>query len=253
MTVAAVVAVPAAPLLLPAASPAQPADVAPAVGQLRAASRKALAALPAVDTVVLLAAGNEPRPHLRDAPTATLASYGLPAVQAPISVDTDLLTALATRGQAARARAGRLDGDLAVLALQIVDAWPDVPLVPAEVPAGADADSLTALAAGLGAAADEVGRRIAVVAAGDLSAARGTTSPGYLVEGATDWDAAAVAAVRAADVAALASLGPEPAAKVQARGWAPLVVLLHVARLAGLTFDTVTELAPRGVGQLVAH
>ncbi len=250
MTVAAVAAVPASPLLLPSASPAQPPEVAPGIAALRDARDDALRSLPAVDTVILVAGGAEALLH--DASVATLASYGLTGVEADLDVDPELLGAVAARGQAPRLRSDRLDGDLAVLALQVAAARPELAVLPATVPVTADADSLGAVATGLARAAADLDRRVAVLGAADLSATRDRTSPGYLVHGAIDWDTAAAAAVRDTDLDALAALGPDEARRVQARGWAPLVVLLHVARTEGLDLTHVTELAPRGVGQLVA-
>jgi aromatic ring-opening dioxygenase LigB subunit len=118
-------------------------------------------------------------------------------------------------------------------------------------PAGRDA--LAASAAGLRGAAEASDRRVAVVAAGDLAATLTTSSPGYLVEGADAWDATAVDAVRATDPDAMTALGPADAARVQARGWAPLVVLLRAAARQDHRFGTVRYHAPRGVGQLVAR
>ena len=247
----AVLAVPAAPLLLPAASPAQPAGAADAVAALRADVMTAISGLPEVDAVVLLAGASEPLVY--DAREATLASYGLPRARADIVVDGSLLAAVSARGQAPRVRSDRLDGDLAVLALLIADRWPGMPLVPVSVAAAADVSSLGAVAAGIVGAADAVGRDVAVVAASDLAATLDETSPGYLVDGAADWDAAAVDAVRTEDVTGMAALGPAEAARVQARGWAPLTVLLHVADQSGASITRVDYHAPRGVGQLVAR
>jgi hypothetical protein len=256
VTVAAVVAVPAAPLLLPAASPGQPADIGDEVARLRACVAAALAGLPPVDAVVLLVPGTTV--EAGSAPLATLGSYGIPSVAAEIVADTALLDVLARATGAEHVRADRLDGDAAVLALLLAEVAERGSTVPSPVatlriPSSAGAETLGGLADVLVDAVDATGRAVAIVATGDLAATLDTSSPGYLVDGAVDWDARAVAAVRDVDADALAGLGPDEAARVQARGWAPLVVLLHVAKRAGLAFADVTELAPRGVGQLVAH
>jgi hypothetical protein len=245
------VAVPSAPLLLPAVSPAQPAAVATAVAELRDAVGRALAPVADVESVILLAAGDEALVH--DANRATLASYGHPGVGSALSHDEELLTAVAARGQIPRVRDDRLDGDLAVLATLVTAIHPAVGLLSVTVPYAAGAGALGATAAGLTGAAASTDRSVAVVAAGDLAATLDTTSPGYLVEGAAEWDAAAVDAVRAGDVEAMAALGPADATRVQARGWAPLAVLLTVADQLQHRFGEVTYLAPRGVGQLVAR
>jgi hypothetical protein len=72
----ALIAVPSAPLLLPAVSPAQPPESAEGVAALREAVDDALQQLADVDTVILLAAGDEALVH--DANRASLASYGRP-------------------------------------------------------------------------------------------------------------------------------------------------------------------------------
>jgi hypothetical protein len=247
----ALIAVPSAPLLLPAVSPAQPPGSAEAVAALRQAVDQALQQLADVDTVILLAAGDEALVH--DANRASLASYGHPEVGAELAHDEELLSAVAARGQIPRVRDDRLDGDLAVLATLVTTAAPDVCLLSVTVPRGAGPAAMAATAAGLTGAAGSTERRVAVVGAGDLAATLDVSSPGYLVEGAADWDAAAIAAFRDGDVDAMADLGPQRAATVQARGWAPLTVLLQVGRRLDRHFTTVTYHAPRGVGQLVAH
>jgi hypothetical protein len=249
VSVSAAISVPAAPFLLPGVSPAQPAAFQGPIAALRDATREALDALDGA-TVVLLAAGDELLLH--DASVATLASYGEPDVTADLTVPTDLLTAISARSQAPRVRSDRLDGDLAVLALQVLTHTPAAAVVPISVPAAANADALSALARGLQAALEEREEPVAVVAAGDLAATLDTSSPGYLVDGAVAWDEEATAAVAASDPTALAALGPEGAAKVQARGWAPLTVLLAIASATDRHLSSTDYHAPKGVGYLVA-
>jgi hypothetical protein len=247
----ALIAVPSAPLLLPAVSPAQPPELVAEVAALRDDVGRALQVIADVDTVILLAVGDEALVH--DASRATLASYGHPGVSAELSHDEELLTAVASRGQIPRVRDDRLDGDLAVLAMLVSSAGPEVCLLSVTVPGAAGPDALAATAVGLSGAAASTDRRVAVVAAGDLASTLGTSSPGYLVEGATEWDAAVVSAFRAADADTLVALGPVEASRVQARGWAPLAVLLRIAEHQRHVFGEVSYHAPRGVGQLVAH
>jgi hypothetical protein len=243
------VAIPAAPLLLPAVSPAQPPELVEPVAALRKDVAGALGGLAGIDSVILLARGDEALVH--DANEATLASYGHPEVRCDLAHDEELLKAVSARGQLPRVRDDRLDGDLAVLATLVTAAVPGVRLLSVTVPA-AGSDALAASAAGLRGAAEASDRRVAVVAAADLAASLTTASPGYLVEGADTWDAAVVEAVRAGDADAMGALGPADAARVQARGWAPLVVLLRVAARQEHRFERVAYHAPRGVGQLVA-
>lgn len=250
MSVRAVAAVPAAPLLLADVSPRQPEDVAGEVARLRAAVDEVLRGLPDVDVIVLIAGGDDAT--LPDGGCVDLAGYGHPQVRADVPVDRELLAAVATRTSTPRVRADVLTGDLAVLSLLVQAARPDATVLPVTVAVTAGAASLGGFAAGLSAAVDATGREVAVVAAGDLSAARETTSPGHLVEGAKAWDEAAVTALAEGDIAAFGQLGPGEARRVVARGWAPLAVLLQVARTADLHLGRTELLAPRGVGQLVA-
>lgn len=250
MTVRAVAAVPAAPLLLPAVAHGLPDHLVDEVTRLRDSVGAALRSLGPVDSVVLLAGGDDGT--LRDGGCVDLAGYGHPQVTSDVPVDRELLAAIATRTGTPRVRADVLTGDLAVLALLVHDALPDAQVLPTAVAYGASGATLGGLAAGVVGGVDAVGRPTAVVAAGDLAATRTTASPGYLVEGAPSWDDDVVAAVAAGDPRALAALGPADARRVAARGWSSLVVLLHVARAAGLRLPTPQLSAPRGVGQLVA-
>jgi hypothetical protein len=250
MSVQAVAAVPAAPLLLPAVSPHQTAAVVDGVAALRASVEATLSGLPQVETVVLLAGGEDAT--LPDGGCIDLAGSGHPHVVADVPVDRKLLAAVATRTGAPRVRADRLQGDLAVLTLLVEEVWPDVRVLPATVAAAAGGATLGGFAAGLLGGVEATGREVAVVAAGDLAATRDTTSPGYLVDGAVGFDDAVLAAVRHTDVGALAALGPGEAARVTARGWAPLLVALHIAHTAGVPVARAEVTAPRGVGQLVA-
>jgi hypothetical protein len=252
VTLDALAVVPAAPLLLPGVSPAQPDDLAPAVTALRADVAAALAGLPTdLRAAVVLACGDELLVHA--AARATLRSYGRPREDVALRLDRPLLAAVGDRGQAPTIQEDDLHGDLAVLALLLAAARPEVAVVPVTVPTLASRGVLDALAAGLVGAAAAVDGSVALVAAGDLAATLDTSSPRYLVEGAADFDAAAVAALRAVDEDAFAALGPAEAGRVQARGWGPLTVALAAAQLAGLSFAEVRYHAPRGVGQVVGR
>jgi hypothetical protein len=274
MTVAGLAAVPAAPLLLASVSAAQPAAVARPLAALRSDVTAAVRALLGAGrrSVVLLAGGEELLVHA--AGSATLASYGRPQAATALALDRALAAAIGDRGQAPSVQEAELHGDLAVLALLVAEAVlaagsdelaadrepasapqaPSPPLVvPVTVPSAASRGVLDGIAAGLVSAAAAVDGKVAVLAAGDLAATLEVTSPGYLVDGAAAFDAATVAALRGGDEAALAALGPREAAHVQARGWAPLTVLLAMARLSGLGVGAVGYHAPRGVGQLVMH
>jgi len=249
--IARVAIVPSAPLLLPAASPGQPDGVAAGVAELRRDVGDAVGSLPEEGTALLLDSGAEALVH--HAEFASLTGYGMPHVQAKVTIDAELLTAVSARGQAPRSRSDRLDGDTSVLALLLAGARPGLAIAPVTIPAGASAVGLGDIAVGLEAAIATVDHPVSVVAAGDLAATLSTSSPGYLVDGATGWDAEVVAAVRAQDAAAVGALGPAAAARVVARGWAPVTVALLLAAAAGIALERVTYAAPCGVGQLTAH
>jgi hypothetical protein len=109
--------------------------------------------------------------------------------------------------------------------------------------------------------------RVALLAMGDGSARRSVSAPGYLDERAAPFDAAVERAVRAADLAALATLDPDLAAELMAVGrpaWQVLAGALgpagaggDPAAAGGLTPGRLrTEIlycdAPLGVAYLVA-
>lgn len=94
--------------------------------------------------------------------------------------------------------------------------------------------------------------RVALLVMGDGSACRTLKAPGYLDERAEPFDAAAAAALGAADIAALENLDTELAAAVQAAGRAPWQVLAGAARGAGLAGELLYDAAPYGVGYFVA-
>lgn len=98
--------------------------------------------------------------------------------------------------------------------------------------------------------------RVALLAMGDGTARRSLSAPGYLDERAAPFDAAVESAVRAGDLAALASLDPELAASLLAAGrpaWQALAGALPNCPSGG---HPETEIlyadAPLGVAYLVA-
>lgn len=250
MTVEHVAIIPAAPLLLPAASPAQPSDIAAAVQELRTHVNQVLHRLPEAGTALLLDAGPESLVHHAD--RASLAGYGIAQAEATLRLDADLLAGVSARGQAPRVRSDRLDGDPAVLALLLAAHRPTLRVAAITVPRGASARGLADIAVGIGSAIDAVAGPVTVIATGDLAATLTERSPGYLVEGAAAWDAAAVDAVERGDRQAFADLGPQEAQRVRAIAWAPIMVALELAGAGDVSFPEVHYLAPRDVGQLVA-
>ncbi len=149
MTVRAVAVVPSAPLLLPAVSERLPEAIADEVAALREAVRAALTGLPDVDTVVLVASGDDAT--LPDGGCATSPGYGHPQVRARTCPSTaSCWRRVATRTGTPRVRADRVDGDLAVLTLLVADdAARTRPSCSATVARGAGAATLGGFAAGV--------------------------------------------------------------------------------------------------------
>ncbi|MFD3543911.1 hypothetical protein ACFWUQ_31020 [Streptomyces sp. NPDC058662] len=94
--------------------------------------------------------------------------------------------------------------------------------------------------------------RVALLVMGDGSACRTLKAPGYLDERAAAFDAAAAAALGAADTTALTALDAGLAAELMAAGRAPWQVLAGAASDAGLGGRLLYEDAPYGVGYFVA-
>lgn len=243
----AVAVVPTAPLLLPAVSPRQPAELVAPVAALRDAVAGTLAGLPGA-VAVLVVAGE--RTEVHRATSVDRTPSGHPQATAAVLLADD--AALRTVAAALDAEvddtevddAAVLDGDLGVLAALHAAACPERPAVGVTVAAPAlDADAVVALRTAL------TDLDACLVVAGDLAATREVTSPGYVVDGAVAVDDAVAAALRAGDLAALREIGAAEAERVQARGWVPLT---WAAAVAGGPFPEVVLVAPRGVGQLVA-
>lgn len=242
-------AVPTAPLLLPAASPAQPPELTAPVAALRVDVAAALDGLG--DTVVAVVAGEALA--VVEPARATLRSYGL-AIERELASDAALAAAVAAALGTDHLPAAELHGDAAVLALLVTDQRPSVPLVVLEVPAAlaASVDEAARVAVAVADAAGVVDGTLAVLAAGDLAATLTTASPGYLVEGAEDHDRAIVAAVRDVDPAALTATSAD-AERFRTRALPALAVLVALHDREGTRPQELTYHAPRGVGQLVVQ
>lgn len=248
--VAGAAVIPGAPLMIPAASPAQPAGVHEPVRVLRDAAADVLRALPPVDVHVLVAAG--PR-GIFDAARASLAPLGVRGAEVDLPVATDAIDDLSRLTQYPMFRGDPLTIEQSVLALQLHAVHGPVAVLPINVPSATDFDVLVTVGASICEAVRDAGLVAAVVVAGDLSAGLDQSSPGHRIEGAQGWDAAVVAAVRAGDLRRLSELGPDEAERVRALGWAPLAVLSGVCAAGRLRPEQVAYGAPRGVGELVAR
>jgi aromatic ring-opening dioxygenase LigB subunit len=140
--------------------------------------------------------------------------------------------------------------DLATLTL-LVDRRE--PVVALEVSASAEFPMLSAVGTSVVQALQEAELTGNLVVAGDLSAGLDEGSPLGQRDGAEDWNARVVESFTNGDAGALAELGPQAAAEVGARGWAPLCVLYGAAESADLRLAVRRYAAPRGVGYVVMN
>jgi hypothetical protein len=233
--------IPAAPMLLDAVTPTPPPELAAGIDRLRAEIAEALAGPPPGPTVVVVAGVT----LAVAAPTsASLASYGHPQASAPVT-PADAAGRLGSALGVEVETGVTASGDDAVLALHLVAHTPAEPVVVVRLPP--DPAAVDAVADALAAGSWRI------VTATDLAATLTLDSPGYIVDGADDWDRAALAAVRDVDLAGLDAIGPGEAERVEARGWAPLRLLVALASRDGQRPSTLHYDAPRGVGQLVVR
>lgn len=246
--VAGAAAVPAAPLLLPEASPDVPDRDREAVLRLRATVEATIAALPEADVVVLVGPG--PR-GFRERARSSLRPLGIATDDVVLPVDSELLTHATRLSQYPVLIGGGLSVENAVLARLVHRDRGEVPVLPVSVAPETEGEVLVNIGASLVEALRDTHRTGIVVATGDLSAALDRTSPRYAVAGAEAWDELVCRAVSTGDVDALSALGPAEAGRVHGRGWGPLTVLAGLAAAARLYpveepgYDVV-----RGVGRL---
>lgn len=237
--------VPSAPVVVPAVAPRIPDAHAEEVRRLREAARDAVEGLPSADAVVLIANGRRgvhARAHV------DLGPLGYPELTRQHPVPRRLLPDITSRTQYAQRPGDDLDVDLAVLALQLPE---DTPVIPIAV-APADGASLAGTGRAVADALLSGDLDVVLLCAGDLSTALHEGSPRYHAPGAEAWDAATVAALREDDLGALTRQGAG-AARVHARSWAPLVVTMAAARAAGLHGHGLAYHVVRGVGHVVGR
>lgn len=260
--------VPTTALLLPGVAGVLPDGV----GEVAKAARSALDGLPPSAVAILLAPGARPAVYLQA--RTTLAGIGRSDLTVEAEVDTEaalqiaaatgwrplrtspLPPSAATPGgpavDAAPVGGAALPVGLAVLAALVQGACPrpGVGVVPVAVCPSAEGDALLRAGGSLTGALE--GRRVVVVAAGDLSAGLTPKAPLTLVEGAQAWEDEVVEVVAGGRLERIARMGPSEAARVGARGWAPLVVLAGICQAAAIGLVVRHHAAPRGVGYLVA-
>jgi hypothetical protein len=233
--------IPSAPLLVDGVG----SGGGPVVDQLRATVARIVGRLPEADVMVLVAAGTA---ALHDTAVADLRGIGHPQVRRHLEACPPAIAALSRITQYPRVRRPRLPLDLSVLALQVDRG---VPVVPLEVPSSAEFGVLAALGTSVVQALEEAGLTGDLVVAGDLSAGLHDGSPLAARPGAVEWDAHLVSLFTHGRSNELDTLGPEDAAVVGARGWAPLCVLHGAAAAASLELAVRRYSAPRGVGYLM--
>lgn len=243
-------AIPAAPLMLPRASPEQPQRMRAQVADLRAGANEVIRRLPDADAVVVVASG--PR-GIYDRGRASLSPLGVEGADVELPVAEEAIEHLCRLTQYPMFRGDALDIGHSALCLQLAAVRPAVAVVPLSVPGTTDFDVLVSVGASIEEAVLDADLSGVMLCAGDLSAGLNESSPGYAIPGAGDWDAAVVEAVKAGELGALRELGPEEASRVQALGWAPLGVLHGACAAARLRPEFVAYAAPAGVGQLVAQ
>lgn len=242
--------IPSAPLLVPGASATMPKELEKVCDAVDAT----LEALPYCDTAVLIAGARSSAQGsgqgLYDAAEATLAGIGRPDIARTAEVHRAAVERITRVTQYPMYRGDVLPLSLSVLALLFGGSQP---LVPMAVPPTAGFDALAAIGAGIGETLAGPDLRVAIIAAGDLSAGLDERSPLHAVEGAREWDARVVDVVDSGRLDGLADLGPAEAQRVGALGWAPMAVLHGAVARAKLGLVRRHYSAPRGVGYLVAH
>ncbi len=236
-----VASIPSAPLLVAGVGVGGGATVQ----QLRVSVRRVVERLPSDDVMVLVAAGQA---ALHDTTRIDLAGLGYPQIMRTLQPSPTAIAVLSRITQYPRVRRPRLPLDLAVLGL-LCDR--SLPVVALEVSASAEFAVLSALGTSLVQALGEAGVSGTMVVAGDLSAGLSAGSPRAVRPGAPAWDAQVVEAFTNDESERLATLGPELAFDVGARGWAPLCVLAGAAASMSLRLNVRRYSAPRGVGYLI--
>lgn len=242
--------VPAAPLVVPAASHAQPDGTREEVERLRALAREALSSLPSADVHVLVAAGSR---GIYDRAHASLEPLGVRGTEVDLPADEAFVEHLSRLIQYPVFRGDPLGIGLAVLALQLHGDRGVVPVVPVNVPGGADFEVLVSVGAAIGEAAADADVTANVIAAGDLSPGLDETAPAYAIDGAREWDEAVVRVAEGGDLDSLRQFGPEEAERVRAHGWAPLAAIHGVCAAGKLSFELLGYAPTRGVGHVVAR
>ncbi|MBW3661852.1 MAG: hypothetical protein KY469_02040 [Actinobacteria bacterium] len=238
----AVATVSASPLLLPALTPNLPHDIAADIARLRAAAADALRVLGS-GPVIVLAPGE---PGIADAPRTALGGFGLAGLDVELPGAPDLASTLrgATTPDAnhTSTQLATLDVDASVLVHALASSDATVPTVVRQVGPGDDAEALLERLAEADAA---------VLLAGDLSACLHAASPGYVVHGASEWEAEVVTALSRGDLDALRRADAD-AGRVGARSWPLPRLAAALACERDLQLQGCVHIDARGLGRVVA-
>jgi hypothetical protein len=238
----AVAVVSASPLLLPVLAPNLPDDIAADVVRLRGAAAEALRSL--VGGPVLVLAPGEPA--IVDGPRTALTGFGLASLDVELPGAPDLAGTL--RGAAAAdtspavAVLAPLGVDASVLLHALAAIDPTVPIVVQQIGRHDDGEELLARLAD-----SEVG----ILVAGDLSACLHAASPGYVVDGAREWETEVVEAIGRGDLHALRRADAD-AGRVGARSWPLPRLAAAMAAHRGLRLRDCVHVDARGFGRVVA-
>lgn len=260
MLVAAAV-LPHPPLLVPEVA----AGAADELAGLRATCGKAIDTVLGSDLQRVVVVGGGPaRASFGAGARGSLAGFGVP-VEVVVPGDAPTACAPTAGAPTAKAEVGEV-----VLPLSVaIGCWllrdvrpgparPGCPVVVEVVAAETSAQEAAELGGELAASADRVG----LLVMGDGSAALSLKAPGYLVEGATEWQRGVDQALGSADIEAVAALTADDARRFSAAGRAAWQVLAGAARGGGEPASErqgtswigtlLAAEAPYGVGYTVA-
>ncbi|TDW66825.1 class III extradiol dioxygenase subunit B-like domain-containing protein [Kribbella pratensis] len=230
MPVVAAAVCPHPPLLVPEVA----SGAAPELDDLRTACLAAVDALSTASTIVVIGSAAPAVPYgLVRFPAAaggSFAAYGAPGVRIG-SGDPVLPLSLAIGGWL-------LEQSKAT----------GLPRTYVAVPTSATPDECLGLGREIAAGNDRVG----LLVMGDGSARRSEHSPVHLHPRAEIFDTTVASALQHRDLDVLAALDPDLATELQAAGRAPWQVLAGALESATLTPDLTYNVAPYGVGYLVA-
>jgi hypothetical protein len=215
------------------------AGAAHELAPVREACAKALGVLRAAapDLVIVVGSSDAPRQSFPAGASGSFAGFEVP-----------VRVRLPGAGESSRAVEPSLPASLAVGAwlMSQHQGWPEVraEAVPTELTPDEAAELGRQLALG--------SRRVAIIAMGDGSAALSAKAPGYLVDGAAEWQQAVTRALGDVDLDTLAGLDPDDASLFVAAGRPAWQVLAGAAQGGTWRGELLADEAPYGVAYVVA-